>query len=150
MLQDEEIHTEGLEEVLHSQKDATESKPRLTDKEMVGGKDFRTGEKSKLNPPKRKPTNFERKKMVAIAMSIIVEKVMTNFLYTFRGKDRRQKDGGPIGDVLTQAMSRHMGNEFGQFRIGRFRFVRLIQNGKPVAYRRVSPSVREVSPWESS
>ena len=38
----------------------------------------------------------------------------------------------------------------GAIRIRRFRFVRLIQKGKPVSYRRVSPSVPEVSPWESS
>ena len=49
---------------------------------------------------------------VKITNENIVRKVMTNFLYTFRGKDRKQKDGVPIGDVLTQAMSRHMGNEF--------------------------------------
>ena len=98
--------------MLHSQKDATDNKPKLTDQEMVGGKDFRTGPKSKLNPPKRKPTESERKKMVAIAMSLIVKKVMTNFLYTFGGEDRKQDSGGPIGDVLTKATSRHMGNEF--------------------------------------
>ena len=34
------------------------------------------------------------------------------FLYTFGGEDRRQASGGPIGDVLTQAIARHMGNEF--------------------------------------
>ena len=37
---------------------------------------------------------------------------MANFLYTFGGDDRRQASGGPIGDVLTQAIARHMGNEF--------------------------------------
>ena len=68
--------------------------------------------KTKLNPPKRIPTEAERKKMVAIAMSLIVKKVMTNFLYSFGGEDKKQSSGGPIGDVLTQAMSRHMGNEF--------------------------------------
>ena len=52
--------------------------------------------------------------MVALAMSLIVEKVMANFLYTFAGQDRRQTSGGPIGDVLTQAIARHMGNEFDQ------------------------------------
>ena len=50
--------------------------------------------------------------MVAIALSLIVDKVMSNFLYTFGGEDRRQASGGPIGDVLTQAIARHMGNEF--------------------------------------
>ena len=52
--------------------------------------------------------------MVAIGMSLIVEKVMANFLYSFGGEDLRQASGGPIGDVLTQAISKHMGNEFDQ------------------------------------
>ena len=35
-----------------------------------------------------------------------------NFLYTFGGEDRKQGSGGPIGDIITQACARHMGNEF--------------------------------------
>ena len=101
MMDDDEIEAEGLGEVLHSMKDPAENKPRLTDKEMVGGDDFRVGAKSKLNPPKRTPTEGESKKMMAIAMSLIVKKVMMNFLYTFGGVDKKQRDGGPIGDVLT-------------------------------------------------
>ena len=61
MIDEGDIETEGLEEVLHTKKDPSENKPRLIDKEMVGGEDFRTGEKSKLNPPKRIPTEAERK-----------------------------------------------------------------------------------------
>ena len=57
-------------------------------------------------------TYYTTKKMVAIGMSLVVEKVMANFLYTFGGEDRRQASGGPIGDVLTQAIARHLGNEF--------------------------------------
>ena len=112
MMEEEDIIAEELSEVLHTMKNDEDRKPRLTDQEMVGGDNFRTGLKSKLNPPRRKPTEAERKKMTAIAMSIIVEKVMAGFLYTFGGEDRRQASGGPIGDVLTQAIARHMGNEF--------------------------------------
>ena len=95
-------------------KNQDERKPRLTDQEIVGGDDFRTGLKSKLNPPKERPNDVQKRRMVAIGMSLIVEKVMGNFLYTFGGEDRRQESGGPIGDVLTQAIARHMGNEFDQ------------------------------------
>ena len=112
MMEDEEIAAQGLDELLHTQKDPSEKKPRLTDQEMIGGEDFRTGAKSKLKPPVRTPTEKERKTMTAIAMSLIVQKVMTNFLYSFGGDDRKQASGGPIGDVLTQAIARHMGNEF--------------------------------------
>ena len=112
MMEDEDIKAEGLERVVHTMKNPAEKKPRLTDQEMVGGDDFRTGQKSKLNSPKEKPTDAQIKKMVAIGMSLIVKKVMENFLYTFGGEDRRQASGGPIGDILTQAIARHMGNEF--------------------------------------
>ena len=112
MMEDEEIAAQGLEDLLHTKKDPRKKKPKLTDQEMVGGDDFRTGVKSQLNPPARSPTQRERKMMTAVAMSLIVQKVMTNFLYTFGGEDRRQASGGPIGDVLTQAIARHMGNEF--------------------------------------
>ena len=112
LMEEEEIATQGLEDVIHTMKNPNDRKPKLTDQEIVGGDDFRTGLKSKLNPPKEKPNVFQKRRMVAIAMSLIVEKVMTNFLYTFGGEDRKQASGGPIGDVLTQAIARHMGNEF--------------------------------------
>ena len=112
MMEEEDINAEGLKDVVHTMKNDEDKKPGITDQEMVGGEDFRTGLKSKLNPPRRKPTEAQRKRMVAIGMSLIVEKVMENFLYTFGGEDRRQMSGGPIGDVLTQAIARHVGNEF--------------------------------------
>ena len=89
-----------------------EDKPKLTDQEITGGTQFREGPRSKLLPPIRKPSDLERKKMAAIAFGWIVKHIMSNFLYTFNGQDRKQKSGGPIGDEITQAMSRHLGNEF--------------------------------------
>ena len=105
MMDEDDINAEGLTDVVQTMKNDEDRKPRLTDQEMVGGEDFRTGLKSKLNPPRRKPTEAQRKKMVAIGMSLIVEKVMENFLYTFGGEDRRQVSGGPIGDVLTNCQT---------------------------------------------
>ena len=75
---------------LHTLQDPAGKKPRLTDQEMTGGDDFRTGPKTKLNPPKGKPTEVQLRRMVAIGLSLIEEKVMSNFLYTFGGEDRRQ------------------------------------------------------------
>ena len=60
----------------------------------------------------RKPTQQEVKKMTAIALSWLVKYIMTNFLYNFGGEDRRQEDGGPMGDELTQALSRMIGLEY--------------------------------------
>ena len=39
---------------------------------------------------------------------------MTNFLYSFGGEDRRQEEGGPMGDDLTQAVFRHIGLEYNE------------------------------------
>ena len=105
LMEEDEIAAEGLEDVVHTMKNPTEKKPRLTDQEIVGGDDFRTGIKSKLNPPKERPNDVQKRRMVAIGMSLIVEQVMSNFLYSFGGEDRRQASGGPIGDVLTQAIA---------------------------------------------
>ena len=79
---------------------------------MTGGEQFRTEPKTKLHPPGRKPTQQEVKKMTAIALSWLVKYIMTNFLYNFGGEDRRQEDGGPMGDELTQALSRMIGLEY--------------------------------------
>ena len=89
-----------------------ETKPKITDPEMTGSDQFRNGPRSRLNPPIRKPTNQEKKKITAIAMGWLVKHIMTNFLYTFGGEDRRQEGGGPMGSDLTQALSRLIGNEF--------------------------------------
>ena len=45
-------------------------------------------------------------------MGWIVKHTMKHFLYTFGGQDRKEEDGGPIRDIITQAVLRHLGNEF--------------------------------------
>ena len=88
-----------------------ETKPKLTDQEITGGSDFRSI-KSRLNPPKQSPNGLEKRKLVGILLGWLVKFVMNNFLYTFGGKDRKQTDGAPIGDILSQAAARMVGNEF--------------------------------------
>ena len=96
---------------MHTVKEG-ETKPRLIDQEITGGNQFRNGPRSKLLPPKKSPTDQERKKLIAIAVSWLVRHTMTKFLYTFGGEDFKQSTGGPTGDEITQAMSRHLGNEY--------------------------------------
>ena len=43
MMEDKDIKAEGLEDLVHTMKNPAERKPRLTDQEVVGGEDFRTG-----------------------------------------------------------------------------------------------------------
>ena len=70
-----------------------QKKPRLIDQEVTGSDQFRPGEKSKLNPPKRKLNEMEIKKIIAITLAWIVQYVMENFLYTFGGKNLKQSKG---------------------------------------------------------
>ena len=61
-LTEEEIEEEGIKDILHSVKEG-ETKPKLTDQEITGSDQFRTSHRSKLDPPIRKPTHLERKKL---------------------------------------------------------------------------------------
>ena len=63
-------------------------------------------------PPKRTPNDQERKKMTAIAIGWLVRHIMSNFLCTFGGENIKQSTGGPTGEEITQAVSRHLGNEY--------------------------------------
>ena len=110
VLTDEEVKNEELEELVHTVKDS-ETKPKVTDQDITGGEQFRQ-ERSRLNPPRRKPNIQERKKMVAIMFEWLVKFIMDNFYYTFGGESKRQCKGGPIGDEVTQAVSRLVGIEF--------------------------------------
>ena len=104
------LEAKDIKDLLHTTKE-DETKPRMIDQEITGGDDFRTV-KSKLNPPKRSPTDQERRKLIGILMGWLVEYIMTHFLYTFGGADLKQEDGGPTGDEATQAVARIVGDEF--------------------------------------
>ena len=71
----EEVKQEKFEDILPTLKDPSQPKPKLTDQILTGSKDFRTGNKSVINPPRRKPTNEEKKSMIAIAFAWIIGKV---------------------------------------------------------------------------
>ena len=57
----EEIKREGVEDIAHTLKAEVESAPKITDQEITGGDQFRN-ERSKLNPPKREPTNRRKRR----------------------------------------------------------------------------------------
>ena len=112
VLKDEEKVEDKLEDLLHT---LNAGQPRLIDQEITGSAQFRNAEKSKLNPPKRKPNEMELKKMFSITLVWIVKYVMENLLDTFGWKNLIQRDGAPIGDDISQAISRHIGNEYDEF-----------------------------------
>ena len=110
-LTDHEKKENRLEELLHTVKEGEEM-PKMTDQEITGSDQFRFGPRSKLNEPKRQPTEAESKLMMAVALSWVVKYIMTNFMYTFGGEDRKQESGSPIGDEISQAVSRIVGMEY--------------------------------------
>ena len=79
VLDDEEIESEGISDLLHTVKDG-ETKPKMTEQEMTGIKQFRTEPRTRLNPPARSSTAQEKKKLTAIAMSWLVNHIITIFL----------------------------------------------------------------------
>ena len=54
----------------------------------------------------REPTKQEGHKMIALMIQKAVETVMGNHTYRFDGRIYKQKDGGPIGDEMSQAVAR--------------------------------------------
>ena len=56
--------------------------------------------------PCNKATKREIKKLVAIALEIVIKFFFENFIYTFGGEYYMQGFGGPIGARLTMAVSR--------------------------------------------
>ena len=56
--------------------------------------------------PQIKASKKEIRKMVAIALEIVVKFFFSNFLYTFGGELYQQSFGGPIRSRLTMAFSR--------------------------------------------
>ena len=52
-------------------------------------------------PPRRQPTEEEKKSMFTMAVIAGVMGVMDNHCYRFNGQTRRQADGGSIGNQLT-------------------------------------------------
>ena len=54
----------------------------------------------------REPFKYQKKRMLALMFSKATEISMKNHMYRFDGKLFKQKDGGPIGDELSQAVAR--------------------------------------------
>ena len=49
----------------------------------------------------RKPSDLQKRKLVALALSKVAKVIFTNHLYKFNGQVYLQMDGGPIGDDAT-------------------------------------------------
>ena len=72
-----------------------------TDDAAKGDKEKETESKEKFDPPLRKPTTLEERKLVGKVVEMMIIAGMTNHVYRFNNKIRIQMNGGPIGLSLT-------------------------------------------------
>ena len=82
--------------------------PGMTTAEIMGKLYREEGEdvQSLFNPPKRQPTDGEKKIMLAQVVRVAMLAVLQNHTYHFNKVARLQSDGGPIGLELAGAMAR--------------------------------------------
>ena len=83
-----------LRRVLPVRRGRTGVRPGVTGEGPMGG---RRGDQEQWVFPTVKPTEEERKKIVAEVVAITTEVMFKHHLYTFGGRTHRQKEGGPIG-----------------------------------------------------
>ena len=102
----DEIDAEGLEEVVHKRRFSRGQKPGLTSTRVLNGpKNDQLGEPNWINP-KRPPTHHEKKKMLTLTLIAGVLNCMNNHTYRFDRVNRKQADGGSIGNVLTGELAK--------------------------------------------
>ena len=97
------IEDSGLMDVVMTRKTHLGRKPKVTGYEMNKEWDE---DNTIWNPPVRDPTDEERKKMIALAVSEEVRFVMKNHLFKFREDLFKQNDGGSIGNELTGVVAK--------------------------------------------
>ena len=67
----------------------------------MGNEEEELESKEKFDPPLRKPTELEERKLVGKVVEMLIIAGMTNHVYRFRNSIRIQMNGGPIGLSLT-------------------------------------------------
>ena len=93
------------EEVLPTRRSHSGSKPGITTAEVLGPL-LRKPETSKFDPPVRKPSPEESKKILKNVVKEGIITVMSSHTYKWDGEYRLQQRGGGIGDKLAQAAAR--------------------------------------------
>ena len=103
-----EIDELGLKEVVCTRAKVGGRCPGMTTAEIMGKLYREEGEdaQSLFNPPKKQPTDGEKKIMLAQVVRVAMLAVLQNHTYQFNKEARLQSDGGPIGLELAGAMAR--------------------------------------------
>ena len=94
----ENLTNKGLYEFCHTRKNKRGRKPLITGCATNNNTDKRY---APWNPPQSLPNNLNAKKMLAEALYIGIKFTMSNHIYRFDDKIKKQAKGGPIGLELT-------------------------------------------------
>ena len=96
------LKDKGMEDLCPKRKQRLGRKPTLTGQAVTNEKD-----RQKIwQPARREPDQGEKKALIAEAIKVVLEFIMKNHMYCFADKKKRQKNGGPIGLVLTDATAK--------------------------------------------
>ena len=92
----------GKKESINDGKNNTDkASQKNTDDAALGGKEEEIESKEKFDPPLRKPTELEERKLLGKVVEMLIIAGMTNHVYRFKNSIRIQMNGGPIGLSLT-------------------------------------------------
>ena len=103
----EELVARGLDEVTHIKRRGEGGRGRkigITTAEVT--QETVPEDKKLFFTPTRKPTEFEEREMLALALEVAIKVAMGNHLYAFNGSVRLQMEGGPIGNSLSGALAK--------------------------------------------
>ena len=101
-----EIESEGLKDVVHKRRFSRGQKPGITSDRVLSGPKPDQHEESSWINPNRLPTDHEKKKMLALTITAGVINSMDNHTYRFDKTNRKQSDGGSIGNILTGELAK--------------------------------------------
>jgi hypothetical protein len=100
----EQLEQLGLGQVTCRRKRAGGRPIGITTKWVTGERGGAT--ENLFNDPERRPSNQERRLMIALLLEQMILKVMGNHCYSFDGTNRLQLRGGPIGLKLSGALAK--------------------------------------------
>ena len=99
----EELEKAGIQDMCPKRKQKQGRKPTMTGQAVSNA----TAREKVWQPAQKKPeTKKEKVLLIAEAVRIVLRFLLKNHLYCFEESRRRQKNGGPIGLVLTDAVAK--------------------------------------------
>ena len=107
----EEIDQEGLTNVVHKRRHNRGARPGLTCKAITGGAEVRAKDDSWL-PPGRMPGCRQKRRMVGCMAKAACLLVMKNHFFSFNNVIMKQRQGGAIGNSLTERLGRLLMKRF--------------------------------------